>query len=73
MINSDMTPFQQRLSGVKPLLFLFLFLILLLIGVWLLYKRIRKYRNKYGENKIFYIDDDFLIIDKISNQHYQLC
>ena len=29
MINSNMTHFQQRLAGIKPLLFLFLFLFLL--------------------------------------------
>ena len=70
MINSNMTPFQQRLAGIKPLLFLFLFLLLLLIGVWILYKRIRKYRNKYGENKIFYIDEEFLIIDKVKSETF---
>lgn len=33
MINGDMTPFQQRLEGVKPLLVLFLVFVVLLIGV----------------------------------------
>ena len=70
MINSNMTHFQQRLAGIRPLLFLFLFLLLLLIGVWLLYKRTKKYRNKYGENKIFYIDEDFLIIDKLKSETF---
>lgn len=68
MINSNMTAFQQRLAGVGPLLLLFLFFILLLFGAWISHKRIRKYRKKYGEDRLFYRSGNLLIIDKLKSE-----
>lgn len=70
MINSNMTSFQQKLVSVKPLLFLLLLFILLLIGVGISYKRIGKYRKKYGKYQLFYRDADFLIIDKLKSEAF---
>jgi len=70
MINLDMTQFQNRLASIMPLLFLLLFFLLLLFGAWLSYILMRNQRKKFGENKIFYLDDEFLIIDKLKYESF---
>lgn len=59
-----MIAFQNRLEGIKLLLFSLLFFLMLLMGAWFSYSLVKKYRKKYGENKLFYRDEDIFSIRK---------
>lgn len=63
-----MMVFQNRLEGIKPLLFSLLFFLILLMGAWFSYSLVKKYRKKYGENKLFYHDEDIFSIRKNENE-----
>lgn len=59
-----MIAFQNRLEGIKPLLFSLLFFLMLLMGAWFSYSLVKKYSKKYDENKLFYRDEDIFSIRK---------
>lgn len=59
-----MIAFKNRLEGIKPILFSLLFFLMLLMRAWFSYSLVKKYRKKYGENKLFYRDEDIFSIRK---------
>ena len=70
MSNGYIALSQKILADIKPLLFFLLFFLILLFGSWISYRFMIKYIKKFGENQIFYLDDDVLIINKLKHESF---